>query len=77
MHISFVIQFTPKLIVSSESKTKIRHPDESRDPDFPHAYWLKAWVPASAGMTEESVNPIVALVGAREKMLALSDLIPL
>ena len=40
----------------------IRHPDdlsaealakaESRDPDFPHLYWLKAWVPAYAGVTE-------------------------
>jgi hypothetical protein len=29
-----------------------RHPDVSRDPDFPHGYWLKAWVPAFAGMTE-------------------------
>jgi hypothetical protein len=22
------------------------------DPDFPHVYWLKAWVPGFAGMTE-------------------------
>ncbi len=29
-----------------------RHPDGSRDPDFPHVCRLKAWVPAFAGMTD-------------------------
>ena len=31
---------------------KLRHPDESRGLGFPHLHWLKAWVPAFAGMTE-------------------------
>ena len=29
-----------------------RHPDGSRDPDFPLACRLKVWVPAFAGMTD-------------------------
>ena len=36
---------------------QIRHPDVSRDPDFLHAYPLKAWVPASRlGKAEASLR---------------------
>ena len=45
---SIPLSFSPS---SRRALPYSRHPDESRDPDFPHLYRLKAWVPAYAGMT--------------------------
>ena len=56
-----------------------RHPDVSRDQDFPHVYWLKAWVPAFAGMTEiggvlrEEVQWAMRLPLSQNSQLALEE----
>ena len=48
----FVIPANASLIfVIPVNISYFRHPDVRRDPDFPHVYWLKVWVPAFAGMT--------------------------
>ena len=34
------------------SSLNVRHPDESRDPDFQRFQLLRVWIPAFAGMTD-------------------------
>ena len=40
-------EFNALIIAKMAIKICESNSDVSRDPDFPHVYWLKAWVPAS------------------------------
>jgi hypothetical protein len=46
--------------------SNFRHPDGSRDPDFPHVYWLKAWVPAFTGMMKTGMTKYEMFTGMTE-----------